>query len=400
MKLIRRISILFLLLAAIIPLQGCHHEWADPVLSDDDSDKTVLVLDIGILGDKRTRAGETTAADGMESMHSLRVILMSDGFVEYNEVVDFTNPVQYYENVVIETFTGQKQLYLIANEESVEYIKADGSKESLSALLARYPRGSVGFAAVFDDIYFELNPSKPLPLSSKYEFYAKKDSEELEFWLVRAATKYTVKFINNRSADIALNEFSLSYVADINYLLPHVGSTQQTIDGKFWIDWLRDVSYNSNIDDDFTHPDNSKFEGWITDYSLPASANLQTVFKPVADREDITIPGLQVIAGSEPEPGELEIGPFYAPEGKNLIDPNVSNGLQHYTVGLKLSDKKDNQTLTLTRVLPSLSALFRNTHVIITIGFSEGYTHIYAEIKPWEMRDNIYGSLEEEDEDE
>ena len=52
--------------------------------------------------------------------------------------------------------------------------------------------------------------------------------------------------------------------------------------------------------------------------------------------------------------------------------------------------------ISLSRELSNVTALFRNTHVVIDITLEMGYMHVYGEIQPWDKND-VYGFLEEED---
>lgn len=351
-----------------------------------------LFFKMGIL-DAPTRAGETN-----EMMHSLRIVMLDEnGDVEYNNMLNFDEPQITYDTHIF-TYAGHKKLFFIANESSVNYITGPETTASLTAFLEGYEKGDPGFADAVSALYFSLDTSKPLPLTAEYDIDPTIGQEDFEFWLVRAATKYSIHFENSRSEAVFLNELSISYFAEANYLIPHVGT--KTIDGEFWIDWLHKISDASNEDPNNTNPGNTSFNnthGWITDYWLPTNINEKVVFTPITGA-NYQIDEIQSAAGQEPTPGTLDLGPFYAPESKNLIDPNNLTGNQQYTLTLKLTDNIGKKEVVQSRILPNLNALFRNTHLVINVTMSEGYMHIYAEIRKWEMRTDVYGTLTEEEE--
>ena len=51
------------------------------------------------------------------------------------------------------------------------------------------------------------------------------------------------------------------------------------------------------------------------------------------------------------------------------------------------------------KALPNLKALFRNTHVYVTVRFGKGAEVIYGGIVYWGFYDSVTGTVEKEEED-
>lgn len=382
---------------------ACVSESAPEMTAGDAHDgKTLLVLRIGALGGTRATADN-------ELIHSLRAVIVSDNIVEYNEKIYDGEPALIV-NKVIELTAGKKEVYLIANTDNLTIYTPESM--AADAFFDSFPTGSFGFSEAVNGAYFmntylegansaEGGNTTLLPLTAEYDITALPGGEQqLDFWLVKGATKYSVNIVNNRSEDLYLEELSISSVQNRMFLIPQVGSAQHDIGGYYWIDWLQQTAEESNQDGIVTDPGNTEYNdrrGWITAYSVPPGAQSYP-FTPVSGAS-ILIPGQVTNPGQEPEPGTATLGPFYSTEGKNPENAANPDGPQHYTLQLKLIDTKytdgENREVTLTRVLPNLSALFRNTHVVINIGFSEGFMHVYAEIRDWEQH-SAYGSATEE----
>lgn len=386
-----------LLLAAItftaMAWQSCvfDHYGEEPVQTPKEGE-TVMIFRIGILN-----LSNTSAPTDNELINTLRLVITDNGAVEYNEKIYDGAPADMLE-IMTKITTGQKKIFLIANAESLPLYAPDATDGE--TFFASYPRHSIGFAEAVNSAWFPADyfeETMPLiPLTAEYDVYVQ-PGEEQDFWLVPAATKYTVHIENNRTSTVTLNDLSISSLETRMYLMAHVGDTQYTMSGQYWIDWLRDVSDQSHQGNNATEPGNSAFntlKGWIKDYTVPFGSQKFT-FSPVKGQE-IDIDGAQTVSGQAPIPGSADLGPFYSSEGLALINASDKTGTQQYTLQLKLTDHKSGtEEVSLSRVLPNLEALFRNTHVIVNVGFSEGYMHIYGEIAPWSEND-VYGKATEE----
>ena len=339
-------------------------------------------------------AASIAGDNNRDLIYSLRVIMLNDkGEVEFNQYERLSSPQTRYEFDVLAK-AGEKRFYFIANADDIDIYEPGNSNPMKEwEFFNRYPYGSTGFEDAVKELYFENsyfdNTSYPLPYTSKYVVTTQPGKQNYEFWLVKAATKYTVHFENSRGESVELNNLYISQLVDKMYLMPNV--SQETISGKYWIDWLHEVSDESHLpesnqgDVDF----NDKW-GWLTGYRVPEAESFDLY---LVKNGNVTIPGLQTAAGEEPKPGTADLGPFYSVEGMNLLEGG--GGLQQYTVHLDLTDNKDNSHIEDYRILPNLSALFRNTHVIINITFDESYMHVYGQIQGWDVHD-AYGKVTEE----
>ena len=394
-----------------------------------DYPQTALIsINVGILGDSRTRAGETQISNEDTKLKSLRVVITDEeGKVEINDKVEIDQPVTE-KSLLYLVSVGPKKVFLIGNADNIplflqtspteENDDNDTSSETpeqpaqrvsttASKFFSMYQMGTPGFEEAVNNLYFEntyiegvADTSSPrdIPLTSVYDIEAKAGgNQEFEFWLVRAATKYSIYFTNKREEAVFLRKLSISSPETEMFLMPHVGKSQQTINDNYWIDWLRNVSDASQeqLDDQNW---NSQ-QGWITDYLIPANS-AKYEFTPVETNQD---EDRYKIAGSTTEtgttnviPGKLELGPFYATEGKNLAEGEPQNGLQSYTLNLMLHDIADGKDVVLSRTLPTLGALFRNTHVIIYVEFDEAWMHIYGEIGKWDLNPTAFGTANPE----
>ena len=390
----------FLILTAFVTvgLSSCIYdksEEPETAVEEQPADDQVWVR-INVSGNP---SADNTNFSSFDPIHSLRVVILdSEGKVQFNQKERFETPVStYYFNALVKA--GKNTFYFIANADNMNlYESANSLPTTEEAFFSQFTLGTTGFEEAVKNLYFDntyfATPSNPLPLTSKYVVTTEPGVQDLSFWLVKAATKYTVHFENSRTSEVFLNDLYVSQLIDKMYLMPHVGSTQETISGQYWVEWLRDVADKSHLDESNQGDEafNDRY-GWITDYTVPTP---NTPFNLYLVKEgNIEIPGLQTSAGqAKPEPGTLDLGPFYSTEGLNLLPGNAA-GIQQYTVTIKVTDTKDNAVFSEYRVLPNLSALFRNTHVIINITFDESYMHIYGEIADWREY-TIYGDVTEE----
>lgn len=328
-----------------------------------DEGSVMLVLNTEIIGS--LYAGETES--GRDKMHTLRIVILHpDGTVEHNQFMDFgdgmlsecTRFIQVKQN---ET----KTIYLIANERSVH--------DGLHNTLDEFTVGTDGFKDAIDGQSFSPDYLKPIPMSSVYEVEIKDESrKECQFYLVRAATKFTFRFTNMRSGFVTLNSVTVSDIADKTYLMSHKKNLTmkfQEEDGGetelFWIDWLKKISDESQL-----NPDDKELadkRGWIQDYDIPEETTSGQVIVKAPD--DFQIPGLAYDMGV-PKPGRKVYPTFYLPESKDLKNSQEMYGEQEYTMILSLTDDK-NETKNFTCLFDNLKALFRNTHVVVDVTFLE-----------------------------
>lgn len=425
------------MVAAALLTSCVYDDYAEEELPDGGDRRTVwLSLHTGIVG-APTRAGEDGTPD-IERMHSLRVVLLdADGKVEYNGYVDASlrpelfetgagadaagvNKLDYSQYRLIRTTAGKKKIFLIANEGSVAAVEGvtDYEGQSLSAFLSNQTEGTSDFENLIGGLYFTPDYTKNIVLSSVYEFeVGEKDLGrriEKDFWLVRAATKFEFRFENYRGSAVQIEELKISSIADDMYLMAHVGEKDQTktlpdkTEKYYWIDWLKEVAKDTTAKPENPENENiNKDYGWITDYSLPNESN--TIAAPHQEKTIVdkthNIRGDWTISAATTNntannltPGKLEGLPaVYFPESKNLYTKTNANDTwsytQKYTLTIQVTDtglsSDENAEYTFEDIeLDKLGALFRNTHVIVTMVFDHKQKEIELNLKigicPWD----------------
>lgn len=344
-----------------------------------DGEKAVLLLRVEAVGQSR-------AGDDIELMHSLRIIILDDkGKVERVRTADISSGVNSYKfPLAIPVTPGAKRIFLIANEESVNYETAEGA-EPLTAYFNSINEGQGGISDALSEMVFTPDYTKSLPMSSSYDVELTPGNNEETFYVVRVATKFDVTIKNNRSDAVTLNAFSVNSVADKSFLYPKF--TREGIitvkDGKkgfvfdndtplHWVDWLYLVCEESQTK---PNPPTADERGWIMEYSIPTGA--------------IHTPEQWSATGQEIAPnGTLTLPTHYCPESRLLPTPAIepfhadAKGIeQQYKVALTLTS--GGQQKMFEAALPNLRALFRNTHVKITITLNELDIVWRIYVNPW-----------------
>lgn len=376
-----------------------------------DENGLFLVLRISPLSSN----GEDNIGNSHEKIKSLRIIILSDGAIEVNEYIDKLemSASGFNYTFIRQVTAGKKDIYLIANENSVtgiNYYKDDDISlpTNLYDLLEKYSpnvegsEAGVDFENVINSVYFsspyyeseEQKNDVYLPYVSHYSDIQVKENETsdpIQMYLVPVATKFIFNFYNYRPNIVYVNEISMKYVNEDNFLVPHVGETdlKKTFDGEEydWIEWLAKVSEASHNYTGFS--DNVDFNdkyGWISDYEMPTTDMKPTIF---VNEEKI----YYVSTGNEETPSTLSLGPYYRPESRNLKETNLntveedgdSEAEQMYYLTLLLEDTALGETPPEFTDVPisNLKALFRNTCVIINVTMRDGDVEVYAEIQDW-----------------
>lgn len=333
-----------------------------------DAPTATLILHTALLD--KTRAADISADSPVEYMYTLRIIVLhADGSVEHNVHVDFGNsPQTECFRILKVTRNETKKIYLIANEESVSS-ELHGKLETLTA-------GDNTFRSIVDELYFTPDYKLPIPMSSVYDVPVNAESlVERQFYLVRAATKFTFRLTNERENAVSVDAIGISGIVGKTYLIPHKKEKEMLFEGEsfFWIDWLKKVADESqNHPEDVTLADR---RGWIQDYDIPSGQ----LHEEVVVRSPTLVPGLTYHVNEAPTPGEKIFPVFYLPESKNLKDGAQEYGEQAYMMTLHLTEKtpegeagtSEEKEVSFTRSFPNLRALFRNTHILVDVTFWE-----------------------------
>ena len=334
--------------------RGGEVSYTDEVQPDDDT--AILVLRTGLLD--QTRASERVNAvdNSVEYMYTLRIVILHEnGTVEHNMYIDFGEiPQTECYRIFKVTRNETKKIYLIANEENVS--------TDLHEQLETLTTGNTTFASIVDNFVFIPDYKNPIPMSSVYDVPVKAENlVEREFYLVRAATKFAFRFTNKRKSKVSIDAIHISDIAGATYLIPHKREPLfMSFDDEslYWINWLKKVA-----DESQQSPDDVELadrRGWIQAYDIPSETSHQ----------EVTVNGpLEVPSMTGDQPGKAVFPVFYLPESKKLKAGSATYGEQEYT--LKLDMSENGKELSFTKTFPNLKALFRNTHVLVDITFTE-----------------------------
>lgn len=335
--------------------RGGEVSYTDEVQPDDDT--AILVLRTGLLDQTRASDRVNDAVDNpVEYMYTLRIVILHEnGTVEHNMYIDFGEiPQTECYRIFKVTRNETKKIYLIANEEN--------ASTDLHEQLETLTTGNTTFASIVDNFVFIPDYKNPIPMSSVYDVPVKAENlVEREFYLVRAATKFAFRFTNKRKSKVSIDAIHISDIAGATYLIPHKREPLfMTFDDEslYWINWLKKVA-----DESQKSPDDVELadrRGWIQAYDIPSETSHQ----------EVTVNGpLEVPSMTGDQPGKAVFPVFYLPESKKLKAGSATYGEQEYT--LKLDMSENGKELSFTKTFPNLKALFRNTHVLVDITFTE-----------------------------
>ncbi|MDO4758181.1 MAG: hypothetical protein Q4A18_02830, partial [Rikenellaceae bacterium] len=198
---------------------------------DNTSDKVTLNLNVAVtdgaafLG-QSTRADYSEAVSDGEKMQTLRLIIVRpDGTVEHNRYYDFHQaPSTTFTSAKFEVVGGEtKNVYLFANENTTFSTNHKVFDYDFEALEAGDQFPAEELAAVTINLS-DNQTCLPLPLfmSEQHEVVvpAKQDTH-VELIIVRAATKFTFRLINNSALPLLLSKLTIEKLARAEYMLPN-----------------------------------------------------------------------------------------------------------------------------------------------------------------------------------
>ena len=335
--------------------RGGEVSYTDEVQPDDDT--AILVLRTGLLDQTRVSDRVNDAVDNpVEYMYTLRIVILHEnGTVEHNMYIDFGEiPQTECYRIFKVTRNETKKIYLIANEEN--------ASTDLHEQLETLTTGNTTFASIVDNFVFIPDYKNPIPMSSVYDVPVKAENlVEREFYLVRAATKFAFRFTNKRKSKVSIDAIHTSDIAGATYLIPHKREPLfMSFDDEslYWINWLKKVADESQQSPDDVELADKR--GWIQAYDIPSETSHQ----------EVTVNGpFEVPSMTGDQPGKAVFPVFYLPESKKLKAGSATYGEQEYT--LKLDMSENGKELSFTKTFPNLKALFRNTHVLVDITFTE-----------------------------
>lgn len=335
--------------------RGGEVSYTDEIQPDDDT--AILVLRTGLLDQTRASDRVNDAVDNpVEYMYTLRIVILHEnGTVEHNMYIDFGEiPQTECYRIFKVTRNETKKIYLIANEEN--------ASTDLHEQLETLTTGNTTFASIVDNFVFIPDYKNPIPMSSVYDVPVKAENlVEREFYLVRAATKFAFRFTNKRKSKVSIDAIHISDIAGATYLIPHKREPLfMSFDDEslYWINWLKKVADESQQSPDDVELADKR--GWIQAYDIPSETSHQ----------EVTVNGpLEVPSMTGDQPGKAVFPVFYLPESKKLKAGSATYSEQEYT--LKLDMSENGKELSFTKTFPNLKALFRNTHVLVDITFTE-----------------------------
>ena len=335
--------------------RGGEVSYTDEIQPDDDT--AILVLRTGLLDQTRVSDRVNDAVDNpVEYMYTLRIVILHEnGTVEHNMYIDFGEiPQTECYRIFKVTRNETKKIYLIANEEN--------ASTDLHEQLETLTTGNTTFASIVDNFVFIPDYKNPIPMSSVYDVPVKAENlVEREFYLVRAATKFAFRFTNKRKSKVSIDAIHISDIAGATDLIPHKREPLfMSFDDEslYWINWLKKVADESQQSPDDVELADKR--GWIQAYDIPSETSHQ----------EVTVNGpLEVPSMTGDQPGKAVFPVFYLPESKKLKAGSATYGEQEYT--LKLDMSENGKELSFTKTFPNLKALFRNTHVLVDITFTE-----------------------------
>lgn len=383
-KLISYLMLLWALFAS-----GCSDTDPDqPAPMNPDEPATAMFVNVAAVGG--SRAGESD----IEGISTLRfLVFKSDGSLEFNRCYLLNGASLDNTQFRIPVTVGQKSIWLIANDENVDL--TDG--RTLHQLISGNPGN---LKETLANLEFTPDFSKEIPLTGTAEVnitsdYLTKEGETptktLDLYIVRAATKFDVKFINKRHDSVKIESFSVSSLAGSEYLFAHLNDGagihyrmtdagaatksgfifNENINEKTgtplpWIEWLYKASEESQADNNSEKPLADR-RGWIMEYSIPSQTPSEKSWEIPADA---TLPPYE----TGKEAAACQLPTLYFPESQTdlQLDSEFAPGLeQKYTFKVKFSSSYDNARWTtspeLSETFSNLRALFRNTHVILEI---------------------------------
>ena len=430
-----------------LPLASCVFDREGAPEESTAGDDVQLIVRFRAVG-----SANTSGQAPVEAVKSLRIIIVDDnGYLDINEKLDINGvAAQLSQPYSRHISSGQKRMYLIANEESVTDIEINDRSglpstlplSSLTAMLNHFSIDEQGLTPAGDAarvgksletalnrVYFNCDYQSTisdnniyLPYSSCYNISIPKNARvEIDepFYLVPVATKFDITFVNYRNFDVTVDDVTLTAVNSHNYL------NAQLADGEkyrylpsdpdkslWWVDWLAQCATASQ-----TAADNADFNqlwGWIKGYYLPLPDETRTEVSFNPGRAKWTIPAIR----DKDNPSRLSAGPLYFPESINPpkqassppgdtgdnegVGPDNSTrrraaAQQAYYLNFKLREAMEDVATVLEGYeIDTLKALFRATHVVITVEFNDKDISIYAQIEPWK-RINFHGFLQEDD---
>ena len=205
MKNIRRYLGLSLLIFAVVAMSSCIKENLSETNKSESATVTLRV--------NESRSDLTSPAEDNEGIKTLRVIVVdkSTNLVEFNFKQDYrneTNPLTQKTITFMGMTTGEKDFYVVANEESIGL-----TEESYPIVGGKFEEGFLSY--IVKDATRESFPKlkseieeKGLPITG-YKKVSVSGNANIDIDIYYAVAKISLSFINNTGSDISIGGFTL-----------------------------------------------------------------------------------------------------------------------------------------------------------------------------------------------
>lgn len=379
--------------------------------NDDDrlAEPVPLTLDLNIMLTTRATDAEGEKIPEWEEVKDLRIVLKdAAGTVECDKVfgvasqapsVSADNKYRYTFNVTIETTSGKKTLYALANTGSMSISEGQAKsldsyvmKEAAKAETKTDDNTSIKTATAFlvVDKNSEGTGVLSIPATSKkYELDLQPEAASTtvhkEIAMVYATTKFEFTFENSLQPtteaksgenDLTIVKWGISDVASQSYLIPHITTDTE---------WDKLVELGGSWSENPKSEDgesNAKAEeaatSWVTSYTVPSTVTYSR-YEYEYER------GLSLSQNQTKTDPRI----YYLHESKYL--PDKGSTTQGYSLILWVKQggtKSGDEPILLTAPFPHLKSLVRGTYVKVVV-----------EIKKMPNPDDFDNSLEVKVED-
>lgn len=402
-----------LLLCGLSGFVACTDE--SPELPRKEEDAPIFLTFQADVAGASTRGAETAADDRVEM---LRIVIVSKATeagtgsnpadakweVEHNTCFTSVGPQRPLEYTFKVAADSRKRIYLIANESGL--VDTEGTPLDFSD--EQFIPDATDKAPVDDHVFAISSPRYPytpsaLPMTALYETDVPSADQITngEFawpnplYLVRAATKLSFEFTNQstRKAVTVTGIDIQQVITDRMYLMPHVNKNSEDkywvveeteTDGtpqyaskplvnQDWVDWMGDEAQKSNEDKD---------NEWLTDYEVPDNAMPGTATVP------FTSLSMPAATGTGPYPSAEASDAIYLPESKTVKAENDPLQLQEYNITVRTKEQatdgtEEKEKTYPPQTLPHLASLFRNTHVVVGIVFTDHDIECEVDVIPY-----------------
>ena len=381
--------------------------------NDDDrlAEPVPLTLDLNIMLTTRAADTDEKQIPEWEKVKDLRIVLKNDaGKVECDKVFDVASQApatsggryRYTFNVKIETTSGKKTLYALANTGSM-----DISENQVKSLDSYVMKGNVAtkpdddtsiktataFLVVDKKSVGTDVPSIPAT-SKKYELNLQPEASTTtvheEIAMVYATTKFELTFKNGLQTaaeaksgenDLTIVKWGISDVASQSYLIPRITEWDKLVElGGSWSENLKSEEGESNAKAE------EAGTSWVTDYSVPPST--------VYSRYEYAYEGGGLSLLQEQTVFDTHI--YYLHESKYI--PDKGSTTQGYSLILWVKQggqKSGDEPILLTAEFPHLKSLVRGTYVKVVAEIKKmpdsGDNFLEVKVEDWKQGDTAEG---------